>query len=96
MATLRRCCNLCKVVSVYNLIIPSQGDLMPEHRKLRVFLCHSSNDKPTVRELYQRLKNEGWIDPWLDEEKLLPGQDWDLENEKTVETANAVMFWPII
>jgi len=24
-----------------------------------------------VRELYQRLSAEGWIAPWLDEEKLL-------------------------
>ena len=32
-------------------------------RKLRVFLCHSSQDKPIVRELYQRLNAEGWIDP---------------------------------
>lgn len=55
---------------------------MLEPRKLRVFLCHSSNDKPAVRELYGRLKGEGWIDPWLDEEKLYPGQDWDLEIEK--------------
>ena len=66
---------------------------MPEHRKLRVFLCHSSNDKPAVRELYQRLKREGWIDPWLDEEKLLPGQDWDLEIEKAVEAADAVIVF---
>jgi len=43
---------------------------MPESRKLRVFLCHASQDKPIVRELYQRLFAEGWIDPWLDEEKL--------------------------
>jgi len=49
---------------------------MTESRKLRVFLCHSSQDKPIVRELYQRLLAEGWIDPWLDEEKLFPGQDW--------------------
>ena len=60
-------------------------------RKLRVFLCHSSQDKPIVRELYQRLTREGWIDPWLDEEKLLPGQDWDLEIERAVETADAVV-----
>jgi hypothetical protein len=63
---------------------------MPEPRKLRVFLCHSSHDKPVVRELYQRLKaapygdDKGWIDPWLDEEKLYPGQDWDLGIEKAV------------
>ena len=60
-------------------------------RKLRVFLCHASQDKPIVRELYQQLLAEGWIDPWLDEEKLLPGQDWDLEIEKAVETADAVI-----
>ncbi|MBI5251913.1 MAG: hypothetical protein HY912_20670 [Desulfomonile tiedjei] len=35
-----------------------------------------------MRELYQRLLAEGWIDPWLDEEKLLPGQDWDMKIEK--------------
>jgi hypothetical protein len=40
-------------------------------RKLRVFLCHASQDQPTVRELYQKLLAEGWIDPWLDEEKLV-------------------------
>jgi len=60
-------------------------------RKLRVFLCHASQDKPVVRELYQRLLAEGWIDPWLDEEKLLPGQDWDLEIEKAVEATDAVI-----
>ena len=60
-------------------------------RKLRVFLCHSSQDKPIVREIYQRLNAEGWIDPWLDEEKLLPGQDWDLEIEDAVKAADAVI-----
>ena len=64
---------------------------MPAKRKLRVFLCHASQDKPVVRELYQRLLAESWIDPWLDEEKLLPGQDWNLEIEKAVETSDAVV-----
>ncbi len=66
---------------------------MTETRKLRVFLCHSSQDKPVVRKLYQRLSAVGWIDPWLDEEKLLPGQDWDLEIEKAVESADAVIVF---
>lgn len=64
---------------------------MTETRKLRVFLCHSSQDKPIVRELYQRLNAEGWIDPWLDEENLIPGQDWDLEIEKVVEASDIVL-----
>ena len=64
---------------------------MPTKRKLRVFLCHASQDKPVVRDLYRRLKSEAWIDPWLDEERLLPGQDWNLEIEKAVESSDAVI-----
>ncbi len=64
---------------------------MTETRKLRVFLCHSSQDKPIVRELYQRLNTEGWIDPWLDEEKLIPGQDWDFEIENSVESSDVIL-----
>lgn len=47
---------------------------MTESRKLRVFLCHASQDKAIVRELYHRLNAEGWIDPWLDKENLLAGK----------------------
>ena len=64
---------------------------MTETRKLRVFLCHSSQDKPIVCELYQRLNGEGWIDPWLDKEKLLPGMDWDMEIENAVNVADVVI-----
>lgn len=64
---------------------------MPTERKLRVFLCHASQDKPVVRDLYRRLLAEDWVDPWLDEERLLPGQDWNLEIEKAVETSDAVV-----
>jgi predicted ATPase len=64
---------------------------MTTNRPLRVFLCHSSNDKPTVRELYQKLRAEVWIQPWLDEEELYPGQDWNLEIETAVEDADAIL-----
>ncbi len=60
-------------------------------RHLKVFLCHASADKPTVRELYHQLNAEGWIDAWLDEIKLLPGQEWDMEIEKAVEDADVVI-----
>lgn len=59
---------------------------------LKVFLCHASQDKPSVRELAQRLYSEGWIDPWLDEDKLLPGQDWQMKIEEAVETSDAVVI----
>lgn len=60
-------------------------------RPLRVFLCHSSDDKPTLRELYGRLESEGWIDAWLDEKKLYPGQDWNYEIEQAVEEADVIL-----
>jgi len=44
-----------------------------------------------VRELYKKLRAEAWIDPWLDEEKLLPGQDWHMEIEKAVEVTDVVV-----
>ncbi|MCX6056995.1 MAG: SUMF1/EgtB/PvdO family nonheme iron enzyme [Chloroflexi bacterium] len=61
------------------------------NRPLRVFPCHSSKDKTAVRELYKKLRLEDWIDPWLDEEKLLPGQDWHMEIEKAVEVTDVVV-----
>ncbi|MFZ5821402.1 MAG: SUMF1/EgtB/PvdO family nonheme iron enzyme [Chloroflexota bacterium] len=60
-------------------------------RPLRVFLCHSSHDKPAVRALYQRLRAEGWIQPWFDEEELYPGQDWNLEIEKAIEATDVII-----
>lgn len=61
-------------------------------RKLRVFLCHASDDKPAVRKLYASLKSLPWIDPWLDEENLLPGQDFDLEIYKATRDADAIII----
>lgn len=66
---------------------------MPEQAKLKVFLCHASQDKPIVRDVYQRLSTEGWIDPWLDEEKILAGQGWEYEIEKAVESADVVIVF---
>jgi hypothetical protein len=56
-------------------------------RRLRAFLCHSSGDKPTVRDLYKKLLASG-IQAWLDEEEILPGQDWELEISKAVRNSD--------
>ena len=57
---------------------------------LKIFLCHSSGDKPLVRELYRRLRQDGY-QPWLDEEDLIPGQDWQIEIPKAVKNSQAVL-----
>ena len=60
-------------------------------RPLKVFLCHASGDKPAVRDLYRRLAAEG-VDAWLDQEKLLPGQNWRLEIPRAVREADVVVI----
>jgi YVTN family beta-propeller protein len=59
-------------------------------RSLNLFLCHSSRDKSSVRSFYRRLKRDGF-DPWIDEEKLLPGQDWEHEIRRAVGSADLVI-----
>lgn len=66
----------------------SEINLNISETKLNVFLCHSPLDKPVVQELYQKLLFEGWVDPWLDKEKLLPGQIREVEIEKAMESTD--------
>ena len=64
---------------------------MPAPKKLLVFLSHASEDKPAVRNLCKRLKADGF-DPWLDEERLLPGQEWPLEIEKAMRSSDTILL----
>lgn len=57
--------------------------------RARVFLCHSSTDKATVRNLYRRLDEDG-VAPWLDEEDLLPGEEWDHAIRRAVRESDFV------
>lgn len=56
-------------------------------RRLKVFLCHSKDDKEHVRKLYLRLLSLGCM-PWLDDESLLPGQDWDMEIRNAIRSSH--------
>lgn len=67
-----------------------EKELPSSSRPLRVFLCHSSHDKPCVRGLYRKLLDDGF-DPWLDEEKLLPGQNWQMEISRAVRTSDVII-----
>ncbi len=57
---------------------------------LRVFLCHSSQDKQFVRDLCNKLLFDSF-DVWLDENKLLPGQEWEMEIPKAVRNSHIVI-----
>lgn len=60
-------------------------------RPLKVFLCHASADKPKVRELYRTLKRRG-VQPWLDAEDLIPGQNWEVEIPKALLSSDAIII----
>jgi len=52
-----------------------------------IFLAHANEDKPIIRRLYNELKANG-LNPWLDEEDLLPGMKWDDEIVKTIKNSS--------
>jgi formylglycine-generating enzyme required for sulfatase activity len=59
-------------------------------RPLRVFLCHASQDKPTVWKLHRYLVQYG-IKPWLDREDLLPGEDWEVEIPRALFASDVIL-----
>ncbi len=59
-------------------------------RPLRVFLCHASQDKPAVRKLHRYLKQHG-IQPWLDQEDLLPGENWEVEIPRALNASDVIL-----
>jgi tetratricopeptide (TPR) repeat protein len=46
-----------------------------------VFLCYNSKDKPQIRTIAQRLREQG-ITYWLDEEQLIPGRHYRAVQER--------------
>lgn len=64
---------------------------MSEQRPLKIFLCHARADKPAARNLYRYLRSKG-MDPWLDEEKLLPGQNWRQEIPKAISASDVIII----
>src|SRR5207249_4073249 len=57
----------------------------PKHR---VFLSHSSADKPAVEEIARALKRRR-IEPWLDKWNLIPGDPWQEAIEEALASCDA-------
>jgi hypothetical protein len=53
----------------------------------RIFLAYVEENYSTVRRLYQDLKCGGY-QPWLDKEKLLPGQNWTRSIDRAIEVSD--------
>jgi len=61
-----------------------------QNERLEIFLCHASEDKGEVRSLLRTLTTWGHA-PWLDEERILPGQDWEREIRNALTRAHIVL-----
>jgi hypothetical protein len=66
---------------------------MTPQQKLIPFLCYSKENKSIVREFSAKLKSEDWIDPWFDEEDILPGQLWENSVIEAVRRSDAVIIF---
>lgn len=58
----------------------------------QVFICYSPVDKEKGRELYNHLQAVEGVKPWLDEEDLLPGQDWKRETRRALRQSSVILI----
>lgn len=59
---------------------------------MKIFLSYAKEDGEVVKEFYDHLKTMGF-DPWMDQEKLLPGQSWEREIDRALNEANVVILF---
>ncbi len=52
--------------------------------RIRVFLAYAEEDHADVKRLFTALQNAGF-EPWMDKEKLLPGQNWPRAIERAID-----------
>jgi hypothetical protein len=52
--------------------------------RVRVFLGYADEDRAIVKRLAAALRKAGF-EPWLDDEKLLPGQNWPRAIERAID-----------
>jgi len=59
---------------------------------MKLFLSHSSNDKPDVIRLYKRLKSYG-VDVWIDEEKIKVGDSISQKIQQGLRESDYLCIW---
>ena len=58
--------------------------------RIRVFLAYAEEDRPMVKKLYQHLHKAGF-EPWMDVEKLVPGQNWPRSIERAIDVTDFIL-----
>jgi len=66
---------------------PGSGFQFTAHAKPHVFIAYVREDAGDARRLYRDLQRHDF-NPWLDKERLLPGQNWPRAIELAIENAD--------
>lgn len=72
------------VVSATGLL---RQEILTMMKAPKVFISYAKEDRSRVQRLYDSLATQGF-NVWLDEERLVPGDEWEPEIEKAIETAD--------
>lgn len=66
---------------------PNQQVIFEANESIRVFLAYAEEDREDVKRLYRALQDAGF-EPWMDQEKLLPGQNWPRAIERAIDLSD--------
>ena len=94
-AALRELMEVCRVETEKAALVEASPDHevgKPESKIVQSFLCHASEDKTAVLDIYDRLKASGYK-PWLDKKDLIPGQRWRLEIPKAIRASDFILIF---
>ena len=62
----------------------SNNVVFERNGRVRVFLGYAEEDRAAVKRLSAALEKAGF-EPWMDQEKLLPGQNWPRSIERAID-----------
>ena len=88
---LRRCLDAGQRVEIEGLgtfQASAEGFVLLPQTQPEVFIAYAAEDLALARRLCEALRAEG-CSPWLDKDKLLPGQNWPRAIERAIEVSDA-------
>jgi hypothetical protein len=83
---------LSKGINSFEIPVENKNMSASPSKPLKIFLCHCNEDKPIVSKIHFHLLKTG-CDSWLDAGKLLGGQDWNLEIQKAIRSADVFIIF---
>ena len=66
---------------------PTAGFRFAPHTRPAIFIAYGTEDRDAADALFQAFERAGFS-PWMDEKKLLPGQNWARALEAAIETSD--------